>query len=68
MFDCPMEGCKHRIIVWFANPISGSPAPAECWPEPRWVRSGDSFDNLSLTPSINVADDWHGWVTNGQVL
>ena len=34
-----------------------------------WARTGDSFDTLSLQPSINCAASghWHGFVTAGEV-
>ncbi len=32
----------------------------------RWQVSGDSFENLSLSPSIDVGC-WHGYVTNGAI-
>lgn len=34
----------------------------------RWNLFGDSFENLSLTPSIQLEGgcNWHGFVTNGQ--
>ena len=33
----------------------------------RWNLSGDSFENLSLTPSVQLEAgcNWHGHVTNG---
>jgi hypothetical protein len=35
----------------------------------RWNVSGDSFDNLSTTPSILLQGgcNWHGYITNGEV-
>lgn len=34
-----------------------------------WTRSGESFADLSLHPSVDAsgAGCWHGWVTNGEV-
>lgn len=34
-----------------------------------WQRTGDSFENLTLTPSIDCSKwgGWHGYLTNGQV-
>lgn len=34
-----------------------------------WTRSGDTFDTLTLTPSINTKESghWHGFITNGEV-
>lgn len=35
----------------------------------RWSVSGDSYSNLSLTPSILLDGgcNWHGWVKNGEI-
>lgn len=59
----------HRIVVWFENPIDG--LPPEALVPHRWVRTGETFETLTLTPSVNVqvADPscWHGFITNGEV-
>lgn len=79
MFTCP--GCGgHQILVWFKNPRGAQPVPADAEPGPyRGTVTGDSFDNLTLTPSIDLSkvDDqhprhpgrcyWHGHVTDGQI-
>lgn len=59
LFDCPVAG--HRIAI----PTDGRP-----WPHTGavWTISNrDDFAKLSITPSINDKDCWHGWVTNGEV-
>lgn len=39
----------------------------------RWAVSGDSFENLTLQPSIDISEPdgsgcgWHGHITNGEV-
>ena len=75
MFVCPAcrdptTGYGHMQAVWFANPPDGgSPAPHQPgYPpgDPRWTRSGDTFETLTLTPSINTSC-WHGWVKSGDV-
>lgn len=33
----------------------------------RWRVSGDSVENLTLTPSIDC-ECWHGHVTNGEIV
>jgi hypothetical protein len=34
----------------------------------RWLASGIGFEDLTLSPSVNVADGhWHGYVSNGEV-
>lgn len=58
-------GTEH-VLVWFR----GRPnVPADAVPGPgRWGASGTSFDDLTLTPSVNVSHEhWHGFVTNGEV-
>lgn len=35
-----------------------------------WTEDGEDFNNLSLTPSVDVsaAGHWHGFVTGGEVV
>jgi len=40
----------------------------------EWTRTGDTFETLTLSPSINTmqsrmdfANHWHGFITNGEV-
>jgi hypothetical protein len=81
-----VSGYDGRIGVWFSNPLDGgSPYPAigDEAQDRRWTRSGSTFDDLSITPSIDayeaevdgdgkstgrrVRTIWHGHVTNGEV-
>ena len=73
-FDCPKCGPRaHRIQVAFhdrgvldhqgSRNKEGKPT--------RWhVASGSTFDDLSLTPSIDCTPSdpncWHGFITNGE--
>jgi hypothetical protein len=70
-FRCPCRpGCDTYLGVWFANPIDGGPpASAELMPKPRWQRSGESFETLTLAPSVDASASghWHGFITSGQV-
>jgi hypothetical protein len=67
MLDCPC-GCDSPLYVPFANPLDGGPSL-----EPRgWQRTGETFETLTLSPSILRSRDkggcgWHGFVTDGQV-
>lgn len=72
MFLCPACFVKNSgpvgtesILCWF----QGRGVPADAFPRPgRWTASGTSFDDLSLSPSVNVNNEhWHGWVQNGEV-
>jgi hypothetical protein len=70
-FLCP--ACNNgvcRLAVFFANPIDGlEPYPTPMTPgnTHRWQRDGATFDVLTLHPSINSPDHWHGWIRNGEV-
>jgi hypothetical protein len=69
MFLCPH--CRDTYVGgFFANPLDGGPpAGPEHTPRPRWQRSGDTFETLTITPSIDASASghWHGFVTNGEV-
>lgn len=79
-FLCPH--CRDiRLAAWFDVPVRiGSPLTpdeASVWrrlAETRlagrvlWTRSGESFETLTLSPSIDCSPDhWHGFITNGNV-
>lgn len=64
-FDCPCGNPdeEHRCYIPFANPLDGGPAV-----ERGWQRTGDTFETLTLTPSIQRMDGcrWHGFITDGE--
>lgn len=66
-FDCPC-GCGTRPAVYFENPPDGGPK----FSEPAWHRTGDNFEIMSLSPSLQRADPggcrWHGWLSNGELV
>jgi len=65
-FDCPH--CRvQRLAVWFANPIDGLPPTDDA--TQLWHRDGESFENLTLSPSIDASahGHWHGFIRNGEV-
>ncbi len=83
-FLCPCASCTGkrtgdkdhdfylRVFVGFRNPLDGGPAH-DPRPGQQWERTGETFDTLTLRPSIlrhRVGDggcDWHGFVTAGEV-
>ena len=70
MFDCP-HCWSQKLGVWFANPLDGGiPAGPECAPTPRWHREGDTFETLTLSPSVDASavGHWHGFITNGEIV
>lgn len=64
-FDCPC-GCPDRAFVAFDIALDGKP-----WMQgaPTWQRTGETLEDLSLTPSIQRVGGcaWHGFITNGGV-
>jgi hypothetical protein len=75
-FVCPHCHAKNlqdpfvptRLAIPFANPLSAST------PEPNgnghiWQRTGDTFETLTLTPSVDASSTghWHGFITGGEV-
>jgi hypothetical protein len=68
MFECP-KCRRHSILIWFRDrgvPDEATPGPG------RWIASGTGYDDLTLSPSINLDTPgttgckWHGWVTGGE--
>lgn len=50
-------------------PPKGEPNVTTVPPGIHWQRSGDTFETLTLSPSIDAsrAGHWHGFITNGEV-
>lgn len=65
-FDCPC-GCIYRCTVFFNPPLDGGKPIGN-----PWSRTGDTFDTLTLTPSIHrvggCVNQWHGLITHGEVI
>lgn len=64
-FICPC-GCGTRCAVMFTNPICGGEPIRD---RTTWERIGDTFEGLTLTPSILRVGgcEWHGFITNGAI-
>lgn len=74
-FDCPH--CRtQRLGVVFKNAIDPEKwlergvtrNHAEC----EWDRQGETFETLTLSPSVDASkldfgNHWHGFITNGEV-
>ena len=71
-FLCPC--CMIEIIhVPFSNPLDGGAPFKDRFV--LWERTGDTFENISLTPSIDASavdasgkSHWHGWIRAGEVV
>lgn len=70
--DCPCGNRDetHQLYVPFANPLDGGPS-MQTGTRNGWQRIGETFETLTLTPSIlRIAPScgWHGFITNGEVI
>lgn len=63
-FKC--SHCEERCLIYFRNPLDGGQSKG---PEghPRWERQGDSFENLSLVPSVKWEGHMHVSVVGGGI-
>jgi hypothetical protein len=82
-FDCPCCGpdgkatslgtkYRPRLGVLFVEEIDRDGLPNDVhWTVAgkKWHRTGETFDTLTLSPSIDCSafGHWHGHVTNGEV-
>lgn len=78
LFDCPVHGEACPLAVWFENPVDGLPKVTRSGRDGKswWQREGETFEVLTLAPSIHVQDPqpdgslrthWHGWIRSGEV-
>lgn len=67
-FKCPCGAACVPVFVPFSNPEGGGP-PVVSPGGHSWTREGNTFETLTLTPSIQRVEGcrWHGYVTNGEV-
>lgn len=59
-----------RCIILFNNPTDGG-GKFDLTPKGHyWTRTGETFETLSLTPSIQRVGGcrWHGFITNGEAV
>ncbi len=55
-FLCPC--CRdQRLCVFFANPVDGKPHTDDTDTKHLWHREGTTFEDLTLTPSIDEAPE-----------
>lgn len=72
LLNCPCGNSdeSHQLYVPFANPLDGGP-PIETGKNNGWQQTGETFDTLTLTPSILRSRQncvWHGFITNGEII
>ena len=58
----------YRNVAW-AFPDAPNPNTGEVSSIKFWDRTGDTFENLTLAPSIDcsASGHWHGFIKNGEV-
>lgn len=72
-FDCPHCRVQRLAVMFtpFIDPSGWLPKIGGEWTtkELKWNRTGDTFENLTLTPSINTewVGHWHGFIENGEI-
>ena len=68
-FDCPCGSPEcGRACIEFTNPLGGGPPTRT--DNHTWQREGDTFETLTLTPSIQRLDNcrWHGFIRAGEIV
>lgn len=70
-FACPCcvgTPRETRLALFVSNPVDGKPPADGC--AALWRRAGTSFDDLTLSPSIDASahGHWHGFVTHGEIV
>jgi hypothetical protein len=58
--ECPNCGALGGVM------FSGT-AYRRKYPGATWDKTGDSLDNISLTPSVLMRGHFHSWVKNGKL-
>jgi hypothetical protein len=71
IFRCPCGTPECWCAVPFKNPLDGK--PADPYYQTAWVREGETFETLTLSPSILRSKErggcgWHGYIKNGEVI
>lgn len=69
IFDVPGDTREFPLSggVWFDKPTDGGEPVKD---KPLWKRTGNTFENMTLEPSIRIfgekgAEVWHGYLRNG---
>jgi hypothetical protein len=71
-FTCPhchgKAGLQQRLAIGFHNPLDGKP-PYSFPGFLLWQREGETFDDLSISPSVDASRSghWHGFIRNGEI-
>lgn len=68
IFDCPCRKPNSRCVIEIRNPLDEKPGLRD--DKHSWHREGTTFEDLSLTPSIQRLNccRWHGYITKGKIF
>lgn len=73
-FDCPhcfqldpTNPAPQRLAIAFQIPLDGGERASGF--KNYWERHGETFEDLSLVPSIDASGfgHWHGWMSRGRI-
>lgn len=66
-FDCPCGTCEDQCFIPFEIALDGQEWVSDG--QARWKRTGDTFETLTLEPSIQRVGGcgWHGHIINGEI-
>lgn len=68
----PMQLHKYDILYPILEKAFGGSdkIPTVIPPGVHWTRIGESFENVSITPSVDASASrhWHGYVTDGSIV
>ena len=63
VFDCPNCGVPGGVFFTNSIPSNKNIRPAGV----HWQRTGDTFETMSLTPSVKMYGHFHSWIRNGML-
>lgn len=70
-FSNPPDGAQaHSLettsLMWHVHQARTFDVPPGC----LWHRTGDDFETMSVTPSVDASKSghWHGHIANGEIL
>lgn len=70
-YNCPCRSAACEMGGWSVVPTKsnflGKPSSADAVAR-GWDITGDSFENITLAPSIHHVGHWHGFLTNGVLV
>lgn len=63
-FRCPH--CDERLVIFFKNPLDGG--NPDFTDRTLFTVKNSHFEDLTISPSIDAPDHWHGFIVNGEII